>query len=80
MDENSMNRVTSRREFLKKSMKTVGYSIPVMMAFSSVALNAWAKTYGCDGLGNSSGRGRGRGKGKGKGRGKGRGGSRGRGN
>ena len=68
MDENSLNRVTSRRDFLKKSLKTVGYSIPVMMAFSSVALNAWAKTYGFPGVGNSSGRGKGKGKGKGRGK------------
>ena len=45
MDENSLNRVTSRREFLIKSLKTVGYSVPVVMAFSSVALADWTNRY-----------------------------------
>jgi hypothetical protein len=39
------NTPTSRRDFLKKSLKTVGYSIPAMMAFSSVSLNAFASRY-----------------------------------
>ena len=73
MDENSLNRVTSRRDFLKKSLKTVGYSIPVMMAFSSVALNAWADKYTFTGNGIAYGRGNRRGRGKGRGRGRSRG-------
>ena len=36
---------TSRRDFLKKSIKTVGYSVPAMMIFSSVSLDAFARSY-----------------------------------
>ena len=49
MSENFENEVTSRREFLKKSLKVAGYSVPVMMALSSVTLNAWASKYGNNG-------------------------------
>jgi len=42
---------TSRRDFLKKSLKTVGYSIPAMMVFSSVSLNAIARKYPSNGNG-----------------------------
>jgi hypothetical protein len=37
---------SSRREFLKKSLKVAGYSIPAMMAISSVSLDAFACRYG----------------------------------
>jgi len=36
---------TSRRDFLKKSLKVVGYSVPAMMALSTVSLDAFARKY-----------------------------------
>ena len=36
----------SRRELLKKGLKTVGYAIPAMMLLKMGSLNAWASNYG----------------------------------
>jgi len=37
---------SSRRELFKKSLKAVGYSVPAMMVFSTVSLDAFASSYG----------------------------------
>ena len=36
----------SRRELLKKGLKTAGYAIPAMMLLKMGSLNAWASNYG----------------------------------
>ena len=36
----------SRRELLKKGLKTAGYAIPAMMLLKMGSLNAWACNYG----------------------------------
>ena len=42
--ETSRNKVT-RRDLLKKSLKTAGYVVPAMMFLSMGSLSAWAKSY-----------------------------------
>lgn len=36
---------SSRREFLKKTIKTTGYAIPAIMVFKMGSTNAWAQKY-----------------------------------
>jgi hypothetical protein len=36
---------SSRREFLKKTIKATGYTIPAMMVFRVGSTNAWAQKY-----------------------------------
>jgi hypothetical protein len=36
---------SSRREFLKKTIKATGYAIPAMMVFRMGSTNAWAQKY-----------------------------------
>jgi hypothetical protein len=42
--ENSMNKVT-RRDILKKGLKTAGYVVPAMAFLSMGSLDSWAKSY-----------------------------------
>ena len=42
--ETSRNKIT-RRDLLKKSLKTAGYVAPAMMFLSMGSLSAWAKSY-----------------------------------
>ncbi len=36
---------SSRREFLKKTIKATGYTIPAMMVFKMGSTKAWAQKY-----------------------------------
>jgi len=39
------NMCSSRREFLKKTIKVTGYSIPAIMVFKMGSTKAWAQKY-----------------------------------
>ncbi len=41
---------SSRREFLKKTIKVTGYSIPAMMVFKMGSTRAWAQKYEAQGI------------------------------
>jgi hypothetical protein len=43
------NKQTSRREFLKKSIRTTGYVLPVVVALKMSSRKAWAEQYGNNG-------------------------------
>ena len=43
--ETSKNKVT-RRDLLKKSLKTAGYVVPAMVFLSMGSLDSWASGYG----------------------------------
>jgi len=45
MEEKKEQKEISRRDLLKKTLKTAGYTVPVLMALSSLSLNAWANSY-----------------------------------
>ncbi len=40
---------TSRREFLKKTIRTTGYVLPLAVAFKMSSRKAWAEKYGSSG-------------------------------
>ena len=40
---------SSRREFLKKTIKVTGYAIPAMMVFKMGSTKAWAQKYDAQG-------------------------------
>ncbi len=40
------NTQTSRREFLKKSIRTTGYVLPIVVALKMSSRAAWAEQYG----------------------------------
>jgi len=46
MIEKNSSPMSSRREFLKKTIKTTGYVLPLVTAFKLGSLNAWAESYG----------------------------------
>jgi len=43
---------SSRREFLKKTIKATGYAIPAMMVFKMGSTKAWAQKYDAQGSQN----------------------------
>ncbi len=46
MSEDKSSQVSSRREFLKKTCRTTGYAIPLVMVLKFGSASAWADSYG----------------------------------
>lgn len=48
MAEESQGTETSRREFLKRTLKTSGYVLPTIMVVKLSTVDAWAQSYNRD--------------------------------